>query len=112
MSNFKTKYNEQQRMNECEKILKKYPDRIPIIVNTLKNINLDRFKYLVPSTLTVGEFMHVIRKRIKINPEENLYLFINNELPPMLDLLNVIYEKSKDKDGFLYIDISLENTFG
>lgn len=39
-------------------------------------------RYLVPGDLTVGQFVYVIRKRIKLTPEKAIFIFVNNVLPP------------------------------
>ena len=39
-------------------------------------------RYLVPSDLTVGQFVYVIRKRIKVSPEKAIFMFVKNVLPP------------------------------
>lgn len=38
-------------------------------------------RYLVPADLTVGQFVYVIRKRIKLPPEQAIFIFINDRLP-------------------------------
>jgi len=113
---FKTVNTFEQRKQESDRILSKYSDRIPIIVEKNKNSNdmpdIDKKKYLVPNELTVGQFMYVIRKRIKLEPEKAIFLFINNNSPANASLLSAIYDEYKDEDGFLYITYSSENTFG
>ncbi len=42
-------------------------------------------RYLVPADLTVGQFVYVIRKRIKLSPERAIFIFIDNKLPPSGD---------------------------
>ena len=84
----------------CEKVEK---SDIPVI---------DKKKYLVPSDLTVGQFVYVIRKRIKLSPEKAIFIFVNNVLPPTAALMSSVYEAHKDEDGFLYVTYSGENTFG
>jgi GABA(A) receptor-associated protein len=42
---------------------------------------IDKKKYLVPSDMTVGQFIYVIRKRIKLSPEKAIFIFVNNVLP-------------------------------
>jgi hypothetical protein len=42
--------------------------------------DLDKKKYLVPADLTVGQFVYVIRKRIKLSPEKAIFVFVNNVL--------------------------------
>jgi GABA(A) receptor-associated protein len=69
-------------------------------------------RYHVPADLTVGQFVYVIRKRIKLSPEKAIFVFVNNVLPPTAALMSSIYEEHKEDDGFLYIAYSGENTFG
>lgn len=115
--NFRSNYSFVDRKNETQMILLKYPDRIPIICEkSLKASNdcpdIDKKKYLVPNDLTVGQFIYVIRRRLRLTPEKAIYLFINNMIPSTSDLLYEIYYHSKSEDGFLYITYTSENTFG
>lgn len=104
-----------KRREESTRILAKYPDRIPVIVE--KNHkgqvpDIDKCKFLVPIDLTVGQFVYVVRKRIKLAPEKAIFLFIKNTLPPTSQLMSAIYEEYKSEDGFLWVTYSGENTFG
>ena len=74
--------------------------------------DIDKKKYLVPQDLTVGQFVYVVRKRIRLAPEKAIFIFINNVLPPTAALMSSIYDEQKDEDGFLYVQYSGENTFG
>jgi len=115
MSNFKSNYSLEQRKNEAAKMLLKYPDRIPVIVQKSPKSHIpdiDRHKYLVPSDLNVGTFMNVIRQRIKLNHSEGLFIFVNNTIPPCSELLSSIYKTHKDIDGFLYIYYQGESVYG
>ncbi|KAK3039692.1 hypothetical protein RJ639_027033 [Escallonia herrerae] len=69
-------------------------------------------QYLVPADLTVGQFVYVVRKRIKLSAEKAIFVFVKNTLPPTAALMSAIYEENKDEDGFLYMTYSGENTFG
>jgi GABA(A) receptor-associated protein len=69
-------------------------------------------RYLVPADLTVGQFVYVIRKRIKLSSEKAIFIFVKNVLPPTAAMMSSIYEEHKDEDGFLYFTYSGENTFG
>ena len=60
---------------------------------------IDKKKYLVPSDLTVGQFVYVIRKRIKLSPEKAIFIFVDEVLPPTAALMSSIYEEHKDEDG-------------
>ena len=53
--------------------------------------------------MTVGQFVYVIRKRIKLSPEKAIFIFVDEVLPPTAALMSSIYEEHKDEDGFLYI---------
>lgn len=64
---------------------------------------IDKKKYLVPADLTVGQFVYVIRKRIKLSPEKAIFIFVDEVLPPTAAIMSSIYEEHKDEDGFLYI---------
>lgn len=113
---FKDTNTFKKRCEESARIRKKYPTRIPVIVEkdlrekSLPQIN--RKKYLVPQDLSVGEFMFVIRKRIKLAPEKSIYLFIDGSLQNTSANLCQVYKEHKDKDGFLYILYYGESTFG
>ena len=112
---FQKKHVFEKRKSESERILQKYPDRIPVIVqNTPGSLlpEIDKKKYLTPQDLTIGQFLYVIRKRIKLEPEQAIFVFVNSTLPATSSLLSTIYEEQKDEDGFLYLDISGESTFG
>lgn len=82
----------------------------------------------------MGQFVYVVRKRIKLSAEKAIFIFVKNVLPPTgekdgssltllfiyfeLDMvvaaamMSAIYEENKDEDGFLYMTYSGENTFG
>ena len=74
--------------------------------------DIDKHKFLVPNDLTVGQFLYVIRKRIQLNKEQALFIYINNILPTTSDSISYVYNTYVDPDGFLYIQYSGENTFG
>lgn len=115
MSKFKNEHDFGKRSAEAKRIREKYPDRIPVIVERAEKSDIeeiDKKKYLVPEDLTVGQFVYVIRKRIKLSPEKAIFIFVNNVLPPTSAPLATVYEERKDEDGFLYITYSGENTFG
>ncbi len=116
-SQFKATNNLEKRILESSKIKYKFQDRIPIICeHTPKDRSgipdIDRVKYLVPNDLTMGQFIFVIRKRIKLDSAKALFLFVNNTLPSINTLVSKLYKESMDEDGFLYITYAGESTFG
>jgi GABA(A) receptor-associated protein len=112
---FKQKYSFEEREKEYKRIKLKYPDKIPIIINQPSNNKLpklQKIKYLVPDDLTMGQFLLIIRKRMKLNSDKAIFLFINNTIPPNSELISIIQHDCCDKDGFLYINVIGESTFG
>jgi GABA(A) receptor-associated protein len=113
---FKQDHSFETRKNESSRILDKYSDRIPIIVERSNKSDIlpliDKKKFLCPKDLTIGQFVYVIRKRISLNPNKAIFIFINNTLPPISSSVGDIYGQHMDEDGFLYIMYSSENTFG
>ena len=120
---FKKRYSFNKRTNEALKVMDKYPNRAPIIVEKSRHAtdipNIDRKKYLVPKDITVAEFIYIIRKRLHdINPnaftaDKALYFFVNNSsIPVPSQTINMLYENHKDEDNFLYMTYAGESTFG
>ena len=112
---FKDKHPFEKRLLESSRIMEKYPNRIPIICECVGGEvpDIDRNKYLVPSDLSMGGFLYVIRQRIKIKSEQSIYLFVGDSVMVSgSQTLGTVYEKYKDLDGFLYTCYSGENTFG
>jgi GABA(A) receptor-associated protein len=115
MSEFMENHSLEERLDESNKIIEKYPTRIPIIVEKKCNSDIpliDKHKFLVPNDISVGQFVYIIRKRIHLEPEKAIFIFTNNILPPSAASMCDIYEKNKCEDGFLYFTYSGENTFG
>lgn len=113
---FKIKYDSPYRLLYSQKLCDKYPDRVPVVIEKsssdkiTKDIEKDRF--LVPRSLLMSEFIFIIRKHIKMDQSQAIFLFINNVLVPINKALGEIYHELKDPDGFLYMKYSCENTFG
>lgn len=108
-------YDFDRILEETTKIRKKYNDRVPVYVKKTVGcefLDIDKHKFLVPIDLTLGSFITIIRKRIKLAPDKALFIFINNVLPPLTSLMMNIYDEMKNKDGFLYIYYNGESVFG
>jgi GABA(A) receptor-associated protein len=113
---FKKEFTFDKRLSESSRILEKYDTRVPVIVTPYKTNTLpviDKNKYLTPHDLTVGQFLYVIRKRIKLEPSQSLFIYVNDSIiPPTSSTMLSLYGKHKDEDGFLYLSYCGENTFG
>ena len=115
MKSFKDSHTVEERTNESTKIIAKYPQRIPIIVERATGCrlnNIQKNKYLAPRDMAMCQFVFTVRKKIELQPSEAIFLMVNGQLVQSSILLAEIYEKHKDEDGFLYIVYTSENTFG
>lgn len=116
MDSFKQKSSLECRKEESARILTKYADKVPLIVTKSKKTqlqNIDKNKFLVPNDMTLGQFLIVIRKRIKLKPEESLFMLVKDKsLIEASKTLSEVYNEYKDEDGFLYITYCGENVFG
>jgi GABA(A) receptor-associated protein len=97
-----------------DRLRTKYPDRVPLFLVKAEGctIEITKRKFLVPSTLTLAEFIQSIRRLYTIAPEKALFFYINHTLPNNGELVSVLYDRHKCTDGSLHITYSEENTFG
>lgn len=118
----------EERRREFLRIRSEHPDRLPVILEKKKRHgrsgssrervadddvpDLDRHKFLVPVDLSVGQFVYLIRRRIRLPPECAIFLFAHQTLPPVGSSVAQVYEEHRDSDGFLYLNYSGERTFG
>ena len=99
-----------------DKVRIKYPNKIPLFIyrskkdKSLQDINCNKF--LVPDNITLGQFMVIIRKRLKLESNIALFILINNTIPCSSDSILQIYENHKNKDGMLVLEYCGENVFG
>jgi GABA(A) receptor-associated protein len=112
---FKSEIPYEQRCKAAIEQLRKYPDRVPIIVQpaTFKVPDIERKKFLVPKTITVAIFLIEIKKYIHVGTHDGIFLFVNDQVvPPCTMMIDELYNRYKDQDGFLYITYAMENVFG
>ena len=90
-----------------EKLLIKYHDRVPVII---KN---DNIKLLIKSESLGKDFMCLIRKKIKMDSKQAIFMFVGKGiLIPMNLTIGELYNMYRDEDSILYIEYRVENTFG
>ncbi|OAY64182.1 autophagy-related protein 8C-like [Ananas comosus] len=115
MSSYKIERPFEMRVAEAALIRGKYPGRIPVILEKAGRSDvpdINKKKFLIPADTTVGQFVHVVRMRIKLSSGKAIFIFVKDTLPPTAAAMSKIYEDNKDEDGFLYMTYSGENTFG
>ena len=62
--------------------------------------------------MTISQFMFIMRKRIKLESSQSLFVTVNSILVSSNATICEIYDDNKDEDGFLYVVYTSENTFG
>jgi GABA(A) receptor-associated protein len=100
-------------------IMARHPTRVPCWIDKApseKNIPESpdgRKKYLIEKSMTVGQVMYIIRKRVNINEKKAIFLFVDgNVLPPNTAVMGELYKEHSRKDGMLYLTYRAESTFG
>lgn len=116
---YKQKYDVETRFNKCQYVKKKYPGRIPVIVEYSDDFPskyrlLEKNKYLIPYDQTLCDFFQIIRRTTELEPHKGMTLITNDGyIPRANDTIQQIYEIHKDKDDeFLYFVLVIENVFG
>ena len=121
---FQDRKNESHRLKELH-----HNNRIPVIVKTDdKLLQLSKSKFLVPLDMSLSKFLFVVRQRIKtkINEKEALFLIgmeqesmtmtkTVKKIPMLMNcsqLFSDIAPRCTDEDGFIYLSLCKEVTFG
>jgi GABA(A) receptor-associated protein len=106
----------EDKSSYASRLFKKYPDKVPVIVK--KDLRsqihpIDKEKFLVPKELTVGQFLYTLRQRVKLSPEQALYLFFNGKIVNSADTMMQVYTEHYSKeDEMLHATYAGESTFG
>lgn len=106
-------YKIEERKSLSKALLQKYPNNVPIIVDAVKNSpDISKHKFIASADASIGHFMNEIRKYIKLDKSQAIFLFCNNKI--LLPSMNVsfVYHNNVNEDGFLYVYYAVENFFG
>ncbi|GAV07353.1 hypothetical protein RvY_17192 [Ramazzottius varieornatus] len=114
---FKERKSIELRREEILNIRRDHPHKIPVIVERYrKEVDLpllEKEKYLVPSDVTMSQFLSIIRSRLVLAPNQAFYLIVNNKfLASMSKTMGEIYHEEHDPDGFLYMVYASQEMFG
>jgi hypothetical protein len=127
MSDFRRRFKLEERKEITNKILTKYEEKCPIYLSFDSQLNLKSFRnynrYIVTNNLTLSQFLLIVKKKINVDSNETLTLFIeiydknnsnikNSILAPLSSSIASIYDLNKNDDGFLYMTLVKENVFG
>lgn len=114
-----------KEVRDGEYLRAKYPGRIPLILS-LDKVLLDRLptsttaslrlRYLVPSDMTIGKFVHFFRtKYLQVFASEALFYFderTKTVLTPSCDFGSLYKTYQSKPDHMLNVFISMEAAFG
>ncbi|XP_051118919.1 autophagy-related protein 8i [Andrographis paniculata] len=112
---FKEEFPFEERRQESQEVIAKYPDRVPVVVEKFAKSDLpemEKKKFLVPRDMSVGHYIHILSGRLHLAPGKALFVFVNDTLPQTSSVMETLYDSYKDDDGFLYMCYSSEQTFG
>ena len=116
MFKYKKENSLEKRIETFNKLKEKHPKEIPIICEKAKDSKIGKdikSHYLFKEEYKFVYFMKLIRKKLELNEDEGLFFFINGKYNITgEESMKKVYEKYKDKDGFLYIIFGEEKIFG
>ena len=112
---FRERFSINERIQERTRVTQTRPGYIATIFEQGSKDSpcIDKEKFMIPSDMNGAQLMFIIRRRIKMEPSQALFLFCKSKMITGSDVVCNIYERHKDPvDGFLYITYTSENTFG
>jgi len=124
---YKQKVPLNKRIEESNKILAKYPNYIPVIVDLDSRFgDINKSKFLVPKDVSASHLLIAVRAQMKsIKKEEAMFMFSNEMLVCPTAIMGTLYDdyiknlqydqtKSSDEknEKYFYVKIHGENTFG
>lgn len=94
-----------------------YPACVPVIVERASTekqlVDIDKRQFLVPQTMTVGNFVYIVRGRLGLSSRSSLFLYAGKTaLSCNSSSMSDAYNTHHDPDGFLYLQYRGEDTFG
>jgi microtubule-associated protein 1 light chain len=105
---FRHRLSLDQRIEQLRQVQTRHPNHVPVIFERIgrEMPRIDKEKFLVPPTLTAAQLAYIVRKRIRLDSSQALFLFCGKRL------LSGATEIASLYDQYMYIGYSLENTFG
>lgn len=90
------------------------PDRVPCIASPKDDHTpkMNNQKLLLPDDLTCQQLIQVIRSRIRMKPNEAVFVFCENRVLSGCTTVRDLLHTQSEQGGILYVVYSLENTFG
>jgi GABA(A) receptor-associated protein len=101
--------------HEIKALQKKYTAHVFVHVKRSPRASnmpeLDKHKFIVQREMSLGTFMFVVRKRMKLPPEKAMFLFVDDTIPTTSSTMGEI-SAIHGENGVLVMHYAGENTFG
>ena len=115
--NFQTVYDFNARCQFVKKCTSDSPDYVPVFVyapvSYSQRVKLRTNKYVVKRDMQMGKFLYFLRDSSNVSMASGLLIFTDQgELPTLTLTVGEVYERYKDTDGFLYLQVVTESMFG
>jgi GABA(A) receptor-associated protein len=98
-----------------DRILRTYPDKIPVVVDrgNKESPPIAKHKYLIKSCDEMIYLIMSIRKQILMPQDQSLFFLTeDHSIVPVTMLMGNLYQNKRNADGFLYLFYTQESTFG
>eukprot|EP00347_Sterkiella_histriomuscorum_P008365 403345378 len=114
---FLLRHKFEKRQQWAQQARLEYPGKLPLILERGSDQaaieKLVNPKFLIPATFSVYELQGIIRQKLNLDKQTNLFLLVNGKHLMKNDTkLSLIYDDHRNEDGFLYIQYATENTLG
>ena len=111
------------RISESDRILSKYIDKVPVIIDCDRELDafVKKRKFLVPKDVSASYLISIIRSKGNFDSKKAIFIFCGNQLIQGQTMVGEIYDRYMenlintnkfDGDKYLYFYISCENAFG
>jgi hypothetical protein len=102
----------EQRQILSQKMRTSHSGYVPIIVEST-NVDISKYKFIISKASTVHHFLLSLRKYIlNIDSKESIFIFVNNTIPVNNMSISILDFENSNIDGFLYVFLTKESTFG
>lgn len=112
---FREKFTLEERKEQSRKLQTKFPNHVFVIVSQdlFENDEEKKNKFIISKTQTVAEFLSQFRKHHSLKDDEAVFVFTERgTLPSNTQDMESLFANNRNEDGFLYLSVSKENTFG
>lgn len=111
---FKELYSLEDRKNLFDTWSRRYDKKIFVVAETFNNEQLPFFSeiFKIEPNATVHKLVKLIRNRMKLEEQVAIYIYCNKVIVPPTNIMQSVYERHKDGDGILYLNIVSIDAFG